>query len=306
MNDLLPSLTALRAFESVCRCGSVKAAARELNVTPGAISRQIHNLSAELDTRLFERIGNRLELTKKGKQVQQAASEAFGLIRTRLEAIRREGPGAPIILGCTAAFAIHWLLPRLHKWSRLHPEQTLSIVPLPENDESGLRALDAWIDQGRRPKMRTAQLEPFRKNIAVLTMSPAFAEKHGPLHSVEDLRPLPFIMNTIRPESLDDWINDQHYAQMEDHTAPSSMRDDLSMLIQSTKVGLGYMIAPESYIETELEEGSLIAPFGRKERAVPAYLAWDTRRTDEARLKTLLEWLRSEGNWAPQSNTDSE
>ena len=51
----LPSISLLRAFEAVCRLGSTTAAAAELNMTQGAVSRHIQTLEAQLGTSLFLR-----------------------------------------------------------------------------------------------------------------------------------------------------------------------------------------------------------------------------------------------------------
>jgi hypothetical protein len=51
----LPPLTALAVFEATARHASVKRAAKELNVTPGAVSRQIKLLEEEIGVKLFVR-----------------------------------------------------------------------------------------------------------------------------------------------------------------------------------------------------------------------------------------------------------
>ena len=64
----LPSLNAIRAFESVARLASFSRAARELHVTQSAVSRQIQKLEAELGQALFARNGPRLKLTDRGRE----------------------------------------------------------------------------------------------------------------------------------------------------------------------------------------------------------------------------------------------
>ena len=60
---LLPSTGALAAFDSVARLGSFSAAATELSLTQGAVSRQIALLEEQLGVRLFHRNGRGVELT---------------------------------------------------------------------------------------------------------------------------------------------------------------------------------------------------------------------------------------------------
>ena len=51
----LPSISQLSAFEAVCRLGSSAAAARELNLTQGAVSRLVQHLEGQLGQTLFRR-----------------------------------------------------------------------------------------------------------------------------------------------------------------------------------------------------------------------------------------------------------
>ena len=62
MKSSLPPLNALRAFEAVARLGSLKQAASELNVTHGAISRQIRQLEEQLDLSLLAKDGRGVKL----------------------------------------------------------------------------------------------------------------------------------------------------------------------------------------------------------------------------------------------------
>ena len=60
----LPSLSAVRAFESAGRHLSFQAAGDELHVTPSAISHQIKALESQLGVSLFNRLTRRIELTQ--------------------------------------------------------------------------------------------------------------------------------------------------------------------------------------------------------------------------------------------------
>jgi LysR family glycine cleavage system transcriptional activator len=59
----LPPLGALRAFEAAARHLSFSKAAAELNVTPAAISHQIHALEADLGMKVFHRRNRSIALT---------------------------------------------------------------------------------------------------------------------------------------------------------------------------------------------------------------------------------------------------
>ena len=73
----LPSLTSLNAFDACARHGSFTAAASELGVTLGAVSRQIKALENELDCPLFQRHHRGVELTAEGVDLFQVVSSGF-------------------------------------------------------------------------------------------------------------------------------------------------------------------------------------------------------------------------------------
>jgi DNA-binding transcriptional LysR family regulator len=58
---------AIYYFHAVRRTGSIRAAARSLNVASSAVSRQIHNLEEEIGSPLFERTVGGLKLTSVGE-----------------------------------------------------------------------------------------------------------------------------------------------------------------------------------------------------------------------------------------------
>jgi len=60
----LPSMPSLLALEAVDRLGSASAAAAELNLTQGAVSRQLQVLEGQLGVALFQRDKHRLRLTQ--------------------------------------------------------------------------------------------------------------------------------------------------------------------------------------------------------------------------------------------------
>jgi DNA-binding transcriptional LysR family regulator len=72
MRTRLPSLNALRFFESAARLGSFKAAAGELCVSRSAVSHQVKKLELQLNVKLFLRKASTLELTRVGSGTHRA------------------------------------------------------------------------------------------------------------------------------------------------------------------------------------------------------------------------------------------
>ena len=73
----MPPLNALKAFEAAARHLSVKAAAEELSVTPGAVSQMLKTLEVHLGRRLFDRVNRGIVLTEAGRNYLPPVRNAF-------------------------------------------------------------------------------------------------------------------------------------------------------------------------------------------------------------------------------------
>lgn len=117
----LPSLSALTAFEAAARHLSITKAAEELNVTPGAISKQVRMLEDELGNPLFLRRHRALELTREGETMAAALREGFERISSTYHQVRTAGGQSSVMIGSTMAMAHLWLMPRMAAfWGRHH------------------------------------------------------------------------------------------------------------------------------------------------------------------------------------------
>lgn len=107
----VPSLDDLRAFQTVARLGSVRAAAAELALTHGAVSRRVSKLATDLGLRLLEADGRGVRLTSDGAKLAETTGKAFHLITDALAEIRSSSTPIPIILSCERSLAMRWLIP---------------------------------------------------------------------------------------------------------------------------------------------------------------------------------------------------
>jgi LysR family glycine cleavage system transcriptional activator len=89
MKDDLPPLNALRAFEATGRRLSMSAAADEMHVTTGAVSRQIRALEQFLGAALFDRGHRQIALTPLGQTYYAMAAQALQQIRDTTERLRK-------------------------------------------------------------------------------------------------------------------------------------------------------------------------------------------------------------------------
>ena len=110
----LPPLKALRAFEAAFRHESFVAAARELNVTPSAVSHQIKLLEDILGLPLFRRAVRAVVPTAAARAAYPGVRRGFEELAGAMARIRPPKAG-PLVLSCVPSFAMKWLIPRLDR-----------------------------------------------------------------------------------------------------------------------------------------------------------------------------------------------
>ncbi len=122
-----PSMTGLRVFEAVVRLGSLSAAARELCVTPAAISHRLRDLEAASGQPLVRREAGRFRATEAGRAVLDTLGDAFDRIRAADALLQPDAERLRIT--ASYSFAVLWLMPRISTFQARHPDTELFIHP---------------------------------------------------------------------------------------------------------------------------------------------------------------------------------
>ncbi|WP_111893263.1 LysR substrate-binding domain-containing protein [Acinetobacter sp. MB5] len=109
----LPPMNSLIVFEAAARHLSFTQAANELNVTQGAISRQIRQLEEYLGKELFVRANRHIFLTSTGLQYYQAIYGALLDVSQATAEIKKWQGEHQVTVATTSAMAALWLLPKI-------------------------------------------------------------------------------------------------------------------------------------------------------------------------------------------------
>src|SRR5687767_347448 len=211
LKSRLPPLNGLRAFEAAARQMSFAMAARELHVTPAAISHQIKGLEEQLGKRLFRRLKRGLELTRAGQLLLPKLSEGFDRLAEAVGELRTMDEEGALAVSAATSFATRWLAPRLHRFVGAHPELDVRINAStrlidPSGDDfgpgdalEGSPVEDADIvvrfGTGDYPGFRVDQLLA----VSVTPMcSPALAKGEHPIRNAADLKKHVLIHDNVR------------------------------------------------------------------------------------------------------------
>lgn len=157
----MPSLVAIRAFESAARLGSFARAAQELDVTAASVSYHVQRLEAQLGVRLFVRHAQHVELTAAGRGMAEEATRAFGALRASfIRAVDHEH--TRLSLTTLPSLGTSWLTPRLGRFRAQQAHLVLELDLSPEAQDLGGGRFDAAIrnGHGRWPGLHSVELFP--------------------------------------------------------------------------------------------------------------------------------------------------
>lgn len=133
------TLSQLRSFVTVARLGSVKAAARALNVSEPAVSGAVGVLRKELGDELYVRVGGMIELTPGGRRLASAAGEILGLVAETRRAVGEAGSEKSTLrVAATPPVAEFAAGPLLYAFGRRHPEVEVVLQVAPRREIAGL------------------------------------------------------------------------------------------------------------------------------------------------------------------------
>lgn len=274
----VPSLDDLRAFETVARLGSVRAAANELALTHGAVSRRVAKLALDLGLRLIEPYGRGVRATGEGEKLAAATGRAFGEIEHVLREIRATTIRAPIILSCERSLAMRWLIPRLSAFQDQYPEVDVHL-------STGGGPLDFERD---RVSLAIRRLDfPVAPEWTVLKL---MAEQVGPVMlpaMLERFEAGDYVAlgSRTRPLAWQSWL-DRHT----DAPRPRATRllDHHFLMVEAALGGLGVAIAPKAITA---DDARLAAPRGFDADGTDYGLIHPSAAVVSKDMSALIDWL---------------
>jgi LysR family glycine cleavage system transcriptional activator len=285
----------LQVFACAARHLSFTRCAEELHVTPGAISQQMRQLEERLGFALFHRVARGLELTAEGQRLAIVANEVHSRIDDELRLLHSGRIGGVFKLRCIPSFLSKWLMPRLGQLESAFPDIQLRIVA--EDSSGSLRDddFDLAIDlnDGSYPGLMTTSL---LEEELFPVCSPALQNGKPPLDTPSQLVHYPLL------HDITAWRGSYEYAEWEFYLrAIGATGIDVRrghtfnrnhLTIEAAIMGMGVAIARKALITTELEEGSLIMPFGHPIAARKKYvLVYREGALQTPARRAVHDWL---------------
>lgn len=282
----LPPLGTFRVFDAAAQTQSFVKAAEVLNVTHGAVSRQIRMLEEAVGLELFERRNRAVFLTPAGRALHATTASVFEQLEATLYRLQQESRENALVLSCEPTIAMKWLIPRLPAFQRAHPDISLHLSAAggaidfkKANVDLALRRDDfKWGDDVYATRICEEWVGP--------VCATSLLDADG--HTLEQAN----VLHTkSRPTAWKTW------QRLSETRAQSGTRVDYEhfyLCIQAAVAGLGVAMSSFFMVQDELANGQLVAPQGFL-RDGSAYCLLSARPLAESRqCMRFAEWVMGE------------
>jgi len=290
MRQKLPPLNALRVFEVAARAGSYSAAARELNLTHGAISRHIGILEDWLGQPLFTRAGQSMVATPHARAFAREISAAFDDVADAAERYGRAQQTKVIRVSASATVAMRWLIPRLAGFARVHPDVDVRVSTAMSTEPELRGSFDLAIRRHVPPAGQFQSWLLLEEMNTVIT-SPALLAR-TPLVRIEQLAEQTWLTSETRPGDWEAWLEAANQPTLR---ANRALRfDHFFVTLQAVVDGLGVGVGPFPTLDADREAGRIETPFADRLSKGSKYYALVPLDVDKPRhMMDFIAWLQS-------------
>lgn len=135
-------LKAFHVFHIAASSSSYTQAAEQLNLTHGAVSKQIKTLEQYLDKRLFHKQGRNVVLTEEGQLLKSYTEQAFGALSAGVAKLNSLDAHS-LEVSCEPTLTMRWLMPKLDEFY----SQTGTDVAYPRLAAQLISSIRGWMSR---------------------------------------------------------------------------------------------------------------------------------------------------------------
>jgi LysR family glycine cleavage system transcriptional activator len=290
MRSRLPSLNALRTFESAARHGSFKGAAEELCVSHSAVSHQIKQLEKMLGVELFLRKSRSVELTRIGRSYYPILRDAFDRISEGTELVLNTKSHSTLTVQVYSTFAIRWLIPRLSSLTERYPDLKVRLHTSQSDVDFEHDDVDVCVLIGRRTTAFLRYDYLFSSRIfpvctAAMARELSLDEGPGQLVGAPILQ--------VYPSSRDWWVwLGENGVDGVDPDAGQQF-DSYDLAMNSAMQGIGVALGMEPFVNRDLATGVLVEPFPERRIYSPGdwFLVCREEKANHPDIECFRNWL---------------
>ncbi|NGN99740.1 LysR family transcriptional regulator [Grimontia sp. S25] len=286
----IPPMKTLRTFTVVAQTLSFSKAAKLLNLTQSAISKQILHLEELMGCSLFERTGGKVELTDAGRRYLPSVVEALENLQHATSTVMQTSETkSRIEISVPPSMASMWLIPRLAAFRQAYPNIELAVRASVTSDSHNRYQSDIAI-HCLPLSTHEEEAELLVRERLMLVASPFMVSD---AESLEDLLPLNAISHITRPQ-----IWNQFWHELK--VAPNGPNygagfEHFYMALEAVKHHEGMALIPQFLIQDALDCQEVSNPLSLSFDSLYGYFLFShgyKRRLGP--VKQVIDWLKQE------------
>lgn len=252
------ALKSLYSFVAVAELGSMTLAAEHLFVSHSAISQSIKSLESQLNTKLFHRVGRRVELTKEGKNYYRDVGPALEQIVRASEALLNKHRDERLTINMVNSLALHWWIPRVEDLQKEIPSIDVRISNLIGPFDLEREGVDVAIVHGKIDDWSDYYSEKLGDDELVMVCSPSIAKSYSKddVEGLLERYPSIWVTNDRRKHDWDLWCKAHNISAPTTH---GTLKFNASVqAIHAAIRSLGLLVTHRLFIKDEVENQFLI------------------------------------------------
>lgn len=291
----MDKLRAIEYFVQVVEAGSFSAAARQLEVTPPAVTKLVSSLEGELGVQLLRRSSRRVILTPDGDRYLKACGALLQSLRSVEQGLGKSATQAEgkLVVGISRTVLANVLMPHYAELRARHPDLRLDLRTVNYAHEPAASLCDVLLLIGwQEDSDWVAQMVARGRHSALA--SRAFWAEHGKPSDPSELTRFPCLAHRVpRGVVLDRWKFCRGEESRTVPLEPIAIFDDRDSLAEAAARGHGVMFGNDVTLLRWLQSGAL--ELGLKDwvglEAPPVHLMYRRGGRGSARVRAFADFI---------------
>lgn len=290
------SLSELESVVAVAARGGFRAAARDLGISPSALSQQIMTLEARLGVRLFNRSTRSVVLSAAGERFVSEITPALAAIRGAIDQVdeHRLEPAGTLRINSSVGAIRMILAPVVIEYMRRFPQVTVEIVTESAFVDINAQGFDAGI-RLRETAPPDMVLVPISDSIhPAIVGSPEYFNKQGRPIVPVDLKAHQCIQARMANGGLYSWEFERRGQQFSIAVPGKLTLDDSDLMLRAAREGAGLAYLNDWQVTDDLASGRLQRVLNDWTAPYPGLcLYYPGRRHVPAKLRAFVELIKA-------------
>jgi DNA-binding transcriptional LysR family regulator len=294
--DSAQRIRAILSFVRAADTGSFAAAARSLDISSAAVSKNVASLERALGVRLMNRTTRTLTLTSEGTAFLNQARIALAALDAAVDSVaaRRVEPSGRVRISTSAAFGRDQLMPALPGLLARHPALSFEVDFDDRRIDLVQEGYDLALRGGQIPDSALVSRPVCRLNMA-LVAAPVYLERHGVPRTVADLGQHRLLSRRFLGGRVSAWVFRGPEGSLESFEPEAAVVTVSApeALVQAALSGLGIAQVGVHHIWPHLQAGALKVVLGECHHpgTYEMVLQYPHRALLAPRVRATIEYL---------------